>query len=475
MKVIVVVGSSHKSWAYGIERAENFLAQGHTVSVLDFSRVVGPRYRSFKKRSFENQFYKERNLLVVKLRRISFDYIFSWLKVSFYVCKFFFSRKLFTPNWGIYTDFILASVRCRLAQTLGSREFPDDEIPIRFLKRFLISSLFSSLVLKNYIEEKVDLISLFNGREPLEAVLIRGCIDREVKVEITERASNDARYEVYKTSPHYQPEWWSKSMTFWEDCGGIAGFDKSAAHHYLVLKTRGFDSFTGRKWGQFLGSDNFVVGLDIPYILFFATSTHEFSPISEFESNLGFQNQFEALDNLISVAKKRQLAVVVKRHPNSLSPLDGKDREKPLWDKYLNEKCQIIGPRARVNAHELAKSSIACFVWRSSIGVETLALGVPTYALGSARWALDEEVRTWSTESISKVLESPSLPKHNLLEIYSNYMANGGTPLSVFDSVNRNFAVTKTGIRIYDKFMGRQRSQIFVLLGLHRLTRIRRI
>lgn len=475
MRVIVVVGFSHKSWAYGIERAETFLSQGHTVSVLDFSRVVGPRYRSFKRRSFESKFFGARNIIVVKLRRISFDYIFSWFKVFSYVFNFFFSRKLFAPNWGIYSDFILTSVRCRLAQTLGSRDFPENEIPIRYLRRFLLSSLFSSIVLKNRVLDTVDLISLFNGREPLEAVLIRGCIDRGVKVEITERASNDARYEVYKTSPHYQPEWWAKSISFWEDCGGMTGFDKSAAHHYLVRKTKGFDSFTGRKWGQFLGGDNFLVGLDSPYVLFFATSTHEFSPIGEFESNLGFQNQFEALNSLISAAKMRNLVVVVKRHPNSLSPLDGKDREKLFWDRYADDKCRVIGPRARVNAHELAKSSVACFVWRSSIGVETLSLGVPTYALGSARWALVEEVRTWSTESISRVLDSPSLPKHNLLEIYSNYMASGGTPLSVFDSVNRNFAVTKTGIRIYDKFMGRQMSQVFVMLGLDRLTRVRRV
>ena len=474
-RVIVVIGSSHKSWAYGIERAEKFLSQGHVVTVLDFSRVVGSRYRSFKKRAFERKFFERPNLSVVKLRRFSINYFYSLLKVSSYIATYSFSRKLFVPNWGIYSHFMISSVRCRLAQTLGSRDFPDNDIPMRFLRRFLMSSLFSNLVLQKHLQGKADLLSLFNGREPLEAILIRDCINHGVKIEITERASDDTKYEVYKTSPHYQPEWWSKSISFWEQCGEMEGFDRTAAHDYLVRKTEGYDSFTGRKWGQYLGNDNFLTGLDSPYILFFATSTHEYSPISEFESTLGFQNQFVALESLINAAKKHNLVVVVKRHPNSLSPLDGKDREKSLWDKYADDKCQIIGPRARVNAHGLAKGSVACFVWRSSIGVETLALGVPTYALGSARWALVEEVRTWSTDSIEKVLNSPTLPKHKLLEMYSNYMAKGGTSLSVFSSVNRNFALTRTGSRIYDKFMGRQASQVFVLLGLHRLTRVRRV
>jgi hypothetical protein len=141
--------------------------------------------------------------------------------------------------------------------------------------------------------------------------------------------------------------------------------------------------------------------------------------------------------------------LVIRRHPNSLSPFDEPDRDASLWDELSSSNTVVFGPKHYVNSIELAKNSHMAFVWRSSVCIETLFEGVPTYALGSARWALDESVRAWSEEKIYSVISSPAQNMNLPLEIYANYMAKGGTPLKNFKSVNQYFITTLLGDRLY--------------------------
>lgn len=182
---------------------------------------------------------------------------------------------------------------------------------------------------------------------------------------------------------------------------------------------------------------------------FFTTSTHEFSPIVEYECKLGFLNQFEAAKKLRYVCERLGYKLVIRRHPNSLSPFDERDRDAALWDELSSPCTVVFGPKHYINSIELAKNSHMAFVWRSSVGIETLFEGVPTYALGSARWALDESVRAWSEEKIYSVISSPAQKANLPLEIYANYMAKGGTPLKHFKSVNRYFITTLLSDRLY--------------------------
>jgi hypothetical protein len=283
----------------------------------------------------------------------------------------------------------------------------------------------------------------------LESVIIRKALDLGLKVNITERASSNLKYENYTISPHYQPEWWDKARSFWEESQPIDTFRRQQINQYLELKSNGFDSFLGQKWSEFYVNQIQDFAEFRPYIVFFTTSTHEYSPIIEYESKLGFSNQFEAAKLLKLVCEEFGYNLIVRRHPNSLSPLDKRDREGIHWDKLSGANTVIFGPKDSVNSIELAKNSHVAFVWRSSVGIETLFRGVPTFALGSARWALDESVRAWSKEKIRKVISNSAQDSNSILEIYANYMANGGQQLKYFVNVNRDFAISNLGDRLY--------------------------
>lgn len=461
MTVAVVVSLSHKSWAYGLEQCLEYRNFGDDVILLDLSRVVNRGIISNSRRRYQNHFCKENQIRQIVVRRFSLVKLKAWTKAVFFSFLFILHRNLILPTWDKSISFELWATKCRLAQTMGSKIFSDRDIPLKYLFRFLESALVATYAFRKFLQfSGLNKISLFNGRDTADAVLIRSCLDQSTKVEITERASDDTKYEIYEISPHYQPEWWEKAIRFWEECEGSNTIDLTSIDTYLERKVLGYDSFMGQKWEKYLDQD---IHFQIPrtkYIVFFATSTHEFSPISEYNSNMGFPDQFEAVSQLLEVAQSLGYLLVIKRHPNSLSPLDGMDREEEVWDSFSSPNCKVLGPRIPVNIVQLAKGSDACFVWRSSVGVETAFAGVPTYALGSARWAWDKRVRTWNKADIRNAILEPKVTPSHILYVYGNYMARGGKSLKHFIQVNRNFAISPGGSRIYQFLLGRRIGQL---------------
>lgn len=448
MTHIFVLNKSTKSWAYQVEELLRNLAVENKATVWDFSSCQSWRPISISRAKAQFHLRRLPNVTWIRYRKLGWINLLSIVKTVKFLCKFLILRKRRLPNLSSDLAFAHDAILCRLSQTMGSRNFSLHEVPLVYFFRFTREAFLGQLAYP-FITEEYSQITLFNGRGPLESVIIRKSIDVSIKVDLTERASSDSKYENYSISPHYQPEWWDKAWNFWEKSQPIDSVRRREIHQYLELKSRGFDSFTGQKWHKFYvrhGQDFTALS---PYVVFFSTSTHEFSPIVEYDCKFGFFNQFEAAKKLRHVCEKLGYKLVIRRHPNSLSPFDERDREATLWDELSSPNTVIFGPKHSVNSIELAKNSHVAFVWRSSVGVETLFEGVPTYALGSARWALDESVRAWSEEKIYSVISNPAQNMDLPLEIYANYMAKGGTSLKHFKSVNRYFITTLLGDRLY--------------------------
>ena len=448
MTHIFVINKSTKPWAYQVEELLRNLAVGKKSTVLDFSSCQSWRPISVSRAKAQFNIRRLPNVTWMSYRKLGLINLLSIVKTIKFLCKFLILRKRRLPNLSSDLAFAHDAILCRLSQTMGTRYFSLREVPLVYFFRFTREAFLGQLAYP-FITEECSQITLFNGREPLESVIIRKSIDIGIKVHLTERASSDSKYENYSISPHYQPEWWDKARRFWEESQPIDSVRRREIYKYLELKSKGFDSFLGQRWHEFYvrhGQDfnNFP-----PYVVFFTTSTHEFSPIVEYECKFGFLDQFEAAKILRHVCEKVGFKLVIRRHPNSLSPFDEQDREAALWNELSGPNTVVFGPKAYVNSIELAKNSHLAFVWRSSVGIETLFEGVPTYALGSARWALDESVRAWSEEKIYSVISSPAQNMNLPLEIYANYMAKGGTPLKHFKSVNRYFITTLLGDRLY--------------------------
>lgn len=448
MTHIFVIKKSTKSWAYQVEELLRNLDVGKKSTVLDFSCCLSWRPISISRARAQSSIRHMKSVTWISYRKLSFVNLQSLAKSIIFLGKFLILRKTRLPNLHSNLTFAKDAILCRLSQTMGTRYFSIHEVPLVYLFKFTREALLGYLAYLSLEEEKSQ-ITLFNGRDPLEAVIIYESLGSGVKVNLTERASSNSKYENYSISPHFQPEWWDKAKTFWEDSQPIDTVRGQEIYKYLELKSKGYDSFLGQKWHQFYINQIQDLTAFRPYVVFFTTSTHEFSPITEYECNFGFTDQFEAAIALKRVCDKLGYNLIVRRHPNSLSPFDERDRELAYWDRLSSSNTVIFGPRDAVNSIKLAKNSHVAFVWRSSVGIETLFHGVPTFALGSARWALDENVRAWSEERIYSAILNPKQNSNLALQIYGNYMARGGVPLKKFESVNRNFITSLLGDRIY--------------------------
>lgn len=298
-------------------------------------------------------------------------------------------------------------------------------------------------------DPKSSTVWVFNGRELLEASILEVAINRGVRTRIFERGSVPSKYSTFFHSPHYNNEWWTKIQEFHKykqsrDCQ----LDSKAIESYIARKITGDDPYEGRKWNHLFNNslkpEDLVQG---EYICFFSVSTAEFSPIPSFESLGGYHSQFEALEDLVRVARDRSFKVVIRRHPNSIDR-QGIDREEQLWRRFIDDSHVVyVGPRNKINSYELAARAIASFTWRSTIGFDLLARGLPTFAMGPAKWGFETDLQAFNLNQIIEKLDCPiiSPAANDAIHAYAHYFSCFGIPMQEFEFVERWGFKTKVG------------------------------
>jgi hypothetical protein len=435
-KKIVFVGKRTKNWAIGCEIASNLAKTGNEVLLCDFSRFSGIwRPISLSRNRDQNHISSSFGIRSHKLKAND---------LGFSLISFKKTIRILQHGLDFYRDSDLYRIMlCHYASRFGTPEMDLKDIP----KLSLFSTIYRIITLQAScskflsVNQEIDCIYIFNGRELAEATIISEIRKRKYKIKIYERASNSNRYEIYDSSPHNNEEWWQKiarnSQTVSDSFNQES---KLAAERYIRLKMNGIDPFTAIKWKDYLDSSvNDFPELPSRYVVFFSVSTSEFSPFPEYNSKAGFSNQFVALGELIEAAKLNDINVVVRRHPNSIGR-DKIDREMDYWKPFLSDSSVVyFPPTSRVNSYDLAEKSLSTFTWRSTIGFDMLCRGIPSYALGPAKWALDDRLRAWDRKSLDMVLqENYVFPDvSDLIQKYSFYMANFGKSLEEFDFIER--------------------------------------
>ena len=464
MKTYVVINSSMKSWAFGLERAAHYRSLGDQVELLDLGGLNSFSPKSLKRYLFQSDFCRAKGISYKKFSRLRPSTLTSFFITFISLARFTRVRNLKVfHSAGVSLHGV---VQARLAQTMGTAYFKDSEIPLFYLFKVVLKSYCASRFITKIHFEKGSRLVLFNGREPIESsiLLVVRSQSKDTIVEITERASSSEVFEIYQVSPHFHHEWWSKIEDF-SPTGGATEFEAlTKAEKYLQDKMLGYDSFMGQKWERYYVNDSEEIDSGKGYVAFFATSTFEYSPIPEFNVLETFPDQFQAVKALAEVTQKFGYRLIIRRHPNSLSPLDGLDYEQHKWEEFTRMGALVISPSQRVNSLKLAKGAIVSFVWRSSVGVEIAGSGGKVYALGSAKWAWDQRVQAFDRNSIRKAISAPIEFPSELLTQYCMYMSQGGIGLSQFKSVERWGATLPNGKVIYCNFLQRTSTRIRELI-----------
>jgi hypothetical protein len=454
---VVVIGPKLKSWAIGLEIACTLAKNGNQVLILDFSNFqkhwpysFGRKFKQFRLTSL----YK---IEVQKIRRnrAPFD-----LEILEGISSTDELSRLKFDDIQI-GHLILASLYAKLG-TASLEIAKVEKSLIRATASLVVDVLFSISRLELFEHSAVEELIVFNGREPIEASCLLLASNTGISTRVSERASTSDKYCIYRKSPHTNSEWWDKIQKFEESTkfGGVV-VSEELREIYKKEKSSGFDPYQKIKWREYMDpSERF----DLPstdYVVFYSVSTGEVSPFPDFETKLGFQDQFSALRALIEEAKKLNLVVVIRRHPNSLGQ-DGLDRELTMWEEFQNlSNVKYFGPTQKVDSYLLARGARCCFTWRSTIGFDTLCLGIPSYSLGPSKWALDDSVRAWDSESLVQALGSPVLPAPELVNLYAAYMSHFGEKLTYFREIERWGYTSNSGYRVSNFLFQRTLSALF--------------
>jgi hypothetical protein len=459
MSSTLVVGNlSAKSWAITLDYAVSLSGE---VFYANTAKLETQLPVTLKRRKFQKFVIREFRLREVKISR---NYLQNfWL--IFYSVKYW---KLFcfnsNNNLQLLGYNIFNLLQCRIAAYMGHRNFDLRQTPFRiFHKHFVITLrvlIKTDGLVKNMALNK---LVVYNGREPANSTVILVANKYNIPVEILERGSSHSKYQTFAISPHYHPEWWDLIKNFQFKLS-----DQDQENYistFIDEKLNGVDKYFDQEWNSSRkNAQHDESFLDLDYIVYFTSSSTEYSPFEMYNSKLGYQDQFSAVEDLAMSCERLNKTLIIKRHPRSIG-VDGTDREHASWNEILEKfkSVKYLPPDAQVNSYQLANNAIAIFVWKSSIGFETMAMGIPTYALGPAKWAWDTRFQVWNASRIEESLITLTAPDLEIVKQYALFMSLSGVELRLFRSVNKWGVVSYTHGKILNLVGQRARSRIYDL------------
>ena len=457
MKQLIILNSKAKSFAYCLDYGAT---SNEDKVYLDLTRVERFRPISFKRRQLQRKLIeRDSSALETFHKSPLFEVICIVRCIKAFI--HFKNNPLDETILGSQERFRV--LQCRFSAYMGSRFFDHSEVRFRtFYKHFSVNQRVEYFIKNNLVSivKSEDEIVLYNGREPLEATLIFFAKLSGLSVKILERGSSNSRYQLFPKSPHFHPDWW-KLITEYNEANPTESANQ-ATDAYIKNRLSGYDTYFEEDW-----SKKKLPTLDGSkpdkldqknYVLFYTSSTTEYSTVPEYNCDLGYKTQFQVVIDLISICHSMSLPIVIRRHPNSLG-VDGVDREEVLWKQAIestpNAHLVYYGPKVPLSSYSLIEDSRCIVVWKSSIGFETMALGKPTIATATAKWSWFPSLRAWSKNDLYKFISSPVL-LHEYKEVvrdFAGFMANSGTKTTFFTEINKWGFITTEGDKVYN-FIG---------------------
>lgn len=442
---LVILPFKAKSWAFLLDFA---FQQLDKAIFLDLSKAQSLRPISRQRKQFQEKIVKSKDFKVVTIKPVkSVVSIFFTVFTDF--LKYRDGRTLVDKKSSIRFDHVL---ECRLSAFYGKKDHDRAKTSlIQFIKHYFASK-FALMQVFDYLSENGNIsgLYLYNGREPLEASCILVAKALGIRVTILEKGSNNSKFLVFPNSPHLRTDWWDLIKSFNSSAILTHPENEINRQKYIGLKLSGLDPFFEHPWATESNQFQERTELIYPYILFFSSSTTEYSPFEEFNYEVGYSDQFQAVQDLAKEAIRANLNLVIRRHPNSVG-IDGVDREGAEWNRLLstlpNRSIQYFGPDRSFNLIRGIQDSECVFVWKSSTGFESLALGKTTYTLSSAKWSWDNSYSCWTRKQIREAMSTKNNPEivADTIFKYSNFMANSGTPVVTFKSAHKWGIITSDG------------------------------
>jgi hypothetical protein len=457
-KEAILFSKSLKSWAVAMELLNCF--REHNLQLIDASNLGAPYFVSIQRKKFQLntlknnarvssvKYYKlPKRVVINKSIRILYTYIKGYKDNNF-------------PYILVGKYDLTRIVHCRLSARLGSQVFQFRQVKFRDFYRFSSIATKALQLARTSLHPELNRIYIYNGRDVIEAIFVKVAKDMGIGVTFLERGSKSNSWQTFQQSPHFHPEWWELITEFSSKEATSRELNRKKRDEFANAKLSGIDIYMGEVWNQ--GYEEIDKGLAGTFALFLSTSTMEFSPFEEFNFNPSeFADQFEAVLCLARVLRQNGVRLVVRRHPNSVGA-DWKDREAPYWQRVIQEPNVVyFGPNEKISSYSLLEKAERVYVWKSSMGYESLLLGKPTFTLCSAKWSWSEEFWALNERQIKDSLTKSQNQKivENVLIAYGDFMGNSGEESQLFQSINKNYLTLRTGETIPNLALQKFRSK----------------
>ncbi len=302
-------------------------------------------------------------------------------------------------------------------------------------------------VKQKLLDEKPDVVYVFNGRFVHHRAILQAAQHSGVKVLIHERGGNNSRYFLQPFVPHDNIRWQAEMLSEWSHVGQ-RGDALEAGKSYFVRQRE--DRYGNRGSGMRRGG---VPPLP-PHeklVTYFASSDHEFQACGDVVKWDRWPNQISALKDLIEVCGTIPgLLLVIRFHPNfaNLSK-----REKQVWSALLRlDKVLTIDEASPVDTYALIEMSDVVVTAGSTVGIESVYWGTPSILLGPAGYSeLGAVYKPADMSELKMLLESDVLSADSSKALpYGYYFTSFGEPFEFYKPLT-SFSGTFLGRNLQER------------------------
>lgn len=325
-------------------------------------------YTINKKISFIKEILSKEKIDIIKKKNFYLKDIIDWSKYKFKNQQELSSYKYKGINLG-------SGVRSSLISKLKDHNFCVKKNKNKIKNLLLTAAIIFEQ--SNFIIKKIKptCIFTFNSRFAISRAIILAAKKNNTPVIRHERGANFKKYELYKKDLH-DYDYRSKLVNdFWKKNSNKIN-KLSISKKFFISKRNGKDlfwishtknqikNFYPKKIGNFR-------------ITFFSSSNYEFA--AHLKKNHYWKSQFSAIDDILSIIKKKNIEFIVRLHPHLASNQNYKDRIE--LTNYLKEKCRIIKPDDPVDSYSLLINSDLIISYGSKISAEATFFKKPSISL----------------------------------------------------------------------------------------------
>ena len=366
------------------------------------SLVTGDRFYFYPRMNLDKNAYRELSHSIESLEELK-EYSYGDYKAGLSVLSSLVSKtRCSAPSFSAHAD-IIETMLC------------DGERIYEFVRAILT-------------EISPDLVYVFNGRFYESRAVLDAARSASVQVKIHERGGNLEHYSLREFMPHDRFKIEAEMHDRWELDKELPNA-REIARSFFVERRQGVEqawkSYTVNQSKDLLPDFN----PDMRVVTYFSSSDDEYVAVGDIYKWENWENQFQAVEDLIAACRAiPDIQLIVRIHPH-LSEKSEYDRRKWL-SLEANPEVAVVHPESPVDSYALIEASDIVVTAGSTVGIEAVFWGTPSINLGPSLYSrLRATYQPGGARELTDLLlRSDLVVKSELALPYGYYASVFGTP-----------------------------------------------